>query len=83
MRTVPLLIKIRSTRKMVICFSWILLSCPLLFSGAAKYPDAELLVVQQNAKISGTVVDQDGFPLPSVTVQIKGKTIGVTTDADG
>jgi TonB-dependent SusC/RagA subfamily outer membrane receptor len=33
--------------------------------------------------IRGSVKDADGFPLPGVTVQIKGTNQGTTTDADG
>ena len=38
---------------------------------------------QQN-KISGRVVDKDGFPMPGVTVTVKGKAgVGVATDGEG
>lgn len=47
-----------------------------------------VLVVQmtfaQEAKtISGTVVDQDGLPLPGVNVLVRGTTTGAQTDFDG
>lgn len=46
-----------------------------------------VLVVQmtfaQEQTITGTVVDQDGLPLPGVNVLIKGTTQGVQTDFDG
>src|SRR5690606_29400181 len=37
----------------------------------------------QERTVSGTVVDQTGFPLPGVNVLIKGTTNGVQTDIDG
>ncbi|WP_298652627.1 TonB-dependent receptor [uncultured Proteiniphilum sp.] len=41
-------------------------------------------VAQQRVKISGRVVDQDGFPLPGVAVAIKERPgVGVVTDAEG
>src|SRR5690606_19078219 len=33
--------------------------------------------------ITGTVVDEQGLPLPGVTLQIKGTTTGTTTDMEG
>ncbi|WP_417885988.1 SusC/RagA family TonB-linked outer membrane protein [Zunongwangia sp.] len=46
-----------------------------------------VLVVQftfaQNNKISGTVTDGDGLPLPGVNVILKGSSTGVQTDFDG
>src|SRR5690606_34471034 len=33
--------------------------------------------------ISGTVTDQDGLPLPGVSVVVKGTTIGTVTNAEG
>jgi tetratricopeptide (TPR) repeat protein len=36
-----------------------------------------------NGMISGTVVDDDGLPLPTATVLIKGTTTGTTTDFNG
>ncbi|SET04506.1 TonB-linked outer membrane protein, SusC/RagA family [Draconibacterium orientale] len=37
----------------------------------------------QNNKLSGTVSDSDGLPVPGVTVMIKGTTNGSITDVDG
>ena len=34
-------------------------------------------------KVSGTVKDEHGATLPGVTIQVKGTTLGVVTDADG
>ncbi|NNE78139.1 MAG: TonB-dependent receptor [Pricia sp.] len=36
-----------------------------------------------NAQITGTVLDDDGSPLPGASVVVKGTTIGSTTDFDG
>ena len=38
---------------------------------------------QQQIKLSGTVKDKQGVPLPGVTVIIKGSTTGVSTDSQG
>jgi len=42
----------------------------------------ELYFVQQR-RVTGTVTDSNGMPLPSITVQEKGTTNGVITDFDG
>ena len=41
------------------------------------------LVKQQVESISGTVTDENGEPLPGVSVIVKGTTVGITTDFDG
>lgn len=38
---------------------------------------------EQKKKISGSVKDTKGLPLPGVSVVVKGTTIGIITDADG
>ncbi|MCX6327666.1 MAG: TonB-dependent receptor [Bacteroidia bacterium] len=42
-----------------------------------------LSAFQQQLKITGTVTDEKGSPLPGVTVLVKGTTLGVLTDASG
>ncbi|MBN3582336.1 TonB-dependent receptor [Algoriphagus aestuarii] len=37
----------------------------------------------QQAQVTGTVLDETGFPLPGVTILVKGTTRGATTDLDG
>ncbi|TKG92299.1 SusC/RagA family TonB-linked outer membrane protein [Puteibacter caeruleilacunae] len=37
----------------------------------------------QQKEVKGTVVDEDGEPIPGASVVVKGTTIGVTTDFDG
>lgn len=44
---------------------------------------ASLALAQVQTKVSGTVVDQDGNPLPGVAVMIQGATGGTVTDIDG
>jgi TonB-linked SusC/RagA family outer membrane protein len=39
--------------------------------------------VLQQQKITGTVTDEKGNPLPGVTVKVKGTTLGTLTDASG
>lgn len=43
----------------------------------------ETNVVQQNGKITGTVVDQTGMPVIGANVMVKGTTNGTITDMDG
>ena len=38
---------------------------------------------QETVSLKGKVVDQKGMPLPGVTVQIKGTSLGVATDVNG
>ncbi len=38
---------------------------------------------EKSNKVSGTVKDKQGVPLPGVTIIIKGSTVGVTTDSQG
>ena len=38
---------------------------------------------EQKREISGKVIDNNGLPLPGVSVVIKGTTVGTITDADG
>lgn len=40
-------------------------------------------IVQQENKVTGTVKDASGLPLPGVTVVVKGTTQGTVTNADG
>ncbi|MGM9784755.1 MAG: SusC/RagA family TonB-linked outer membrane protein [Candidatus Cryptobacteroides sp.] len=44
---------------------------------------AALSLNAQNLKISGTVTDSEGNPLPGVTVQVEGTGIGTVTDSEG
>lgn len=39
--------------------------------------------LQQQKKVTGTVVDQLGISIPGVSVQVKGLTVGTVTDIDG
>jgi TonB-linked SusC/RagA family outer membrane protein len=41
------------------------------------------LVSKYEFQVSGTVKDEEGTPLPGVTVVVKGTTIGASTNADG
>ena len=38
---------------------------------------------QEEIKITGKVVDENKMPLPGVTIQLKGTTVGTVTDAEG
>lgn len=70
--------------------SVVLLSC---ITGTVVFPNT-ILAVEGNGvvyvesqqspyKLSGTVVDENGEPIPGVNIAIKGKTLGTITDMDG
>jgi TonB-linked SusC/RagA family outer membrane protein len=42
-----------------------------------------LIESMQSKKISGTVTDESGLPLPGVSIAIKGTTLGTVSDMDG
>nr|WP_323726988.1 TonB-dependent receptor [Petrimonas sp.] len=53
-------------------------------NGVASESNILKIDQQQEIEISGRVVDQDGFPLPGVSITVKNKTgVGITTDAEG
>ncbi len=55
----------------------------ILLSANDATTNGAVNAMQQKGKISGIVVDEEGLPLPGVTVLVKGTTIGVTTNTDG
>jgi len=65
---------------------FLLLSLLLNFQStvqASKNKRTEIVLQQQDLKVRGNVVDPTGYPLPGVTVIIKGTKIGTVTDANG
>lgn len=66
-----------------ILFTLFLLSIP--FNSFAKNSASDILITgsEFQQKVSGTVVDSDGMPLPGVNVLEKGTSNGVMTDFDG
>jgi TonB-linked SusC/RagA family outer membrane protein len=57
------------------------LTCLSLTTGISSASSSETL--QQVKRISGTVTDQTGAPLPGVSVIAKGTTVGMVTGIDG
>ncbi|WP_167607711.1 SusC/RagA family TonB-linked outer membrane protein [Maribellus sediminis] len=62
----------------------------LLFLAGAKFTNAsspvkenDVIVSQQDVRISGTITDESGEPLPGVTVLVKGTSTGVVSDYSG
>ena len=53
------------------------------YAGAKGASSANSVNAQQQKVISGVVNDQAGQPLPGVTIQVTGTTVGVLTDANG
>ena len=70
--------------KRIMLVLFMILSFNLL--GTYAYADSKDLNIsddQQQVRISGTIVDSDGNPLPGVNVIVKGTTIGTATDING
>jgi TonB-linked SusC/RagA family outer membrane protein len=57
----------------------LMLLCAILFAFSLSSYAASL----QQVPVTGTVTDTNGEAIPGVTVTVKGKTIGTTTDVDG
>lgn len=60
-------------------FQLAIVSTPCLESSAKPLPTA----IYQQVKVSGTVTDESGTPLPGVGVRVKGENTGAATDAAG
>jgi len=60
----------------------LLLTCPVPILASDNQSNVSS-AQQQQATISGTVIDEQGEPLPGVSVAIKGATTGTVSDADG
>lgn len=54
---------------------------PLLF--ALSFFFFQALYAQERVSVRGKVTDEEGLPMPAVSVKIKGKAEGVSTDAEG
>src|SRR5690606_26608147 len=64
------------------------LSVMLVIIPARSHPslnwaEGYLLEFQADATVKGQIVDVNGAPLPGVTIQLQGTTIGTVSDADG
>ncbi|MGV8091109.1 MAG: SusC/RagA family TonB-linked outer membrane protein [Mangrovibacterium sp.] len=72
-------------RKIVMAFLFLLLLPKISFPDSTeKIRNASVSMTQQKIKISGRVVDKDGFPMPGVSIILKGKTgVGTITDPEG
>ena len=71
---------------MLFLMAFLFINMPYLYaenisSGSASDGGAYLL--QQNRIVTGKVVDQDGEPIPGVTVMVKGTSAGTITDING
>ncbi len=52
-------------------------------SKPVTYTDEVIEVVDTNIEITGTVTDENGEPMPGVTVIVEGTNVGTVTDIDG
>ncbi|WP_346854023.1 TonB-dependent receptor [uncultured Draconibacterium sp.] len=55
----------------------------IVFPAEGKGVSTSPSATPQDKTISGKVVDEDGIPLPGVSVIVKGTTIGIVTNLDG
>ncbi|MDR2039386.1 MAG: TonB-dependent receptor [Bacteroidales bacterium] len=72
----------------IISLSILLLPNPSFSNEVENNKDSEgkalIAVAQSSIRISGRVVDKDGFPIPGVAINVKGKPeIGTVTEQDG
>lgn len=79
----------KESRNMLLLLSGVLSAYPghsLLANKADMSTTENLSIissVMQNQEVKGTVIDEAGEPLIGVNIQLKGTTIGATTDFDG
>lgn len=79
----------KESRNMLLLLSGVLSAYPghsLLATKANMSTTEKSLIissVMQNQEVKGTVIDEAGEPLIGVNIQVKGTTIGATTDFDG
>lgn len=70
--------------KLTVLISFIMTSVAWAnFSPNDPSTNLESMSLQQEKKITGTVVDADGNPIPGVSVILKGTTTGITTGVNG
>jgi len=55
----------------------------IIFPTESKVNSTTNTVSPQGKSISGKVIDEEGLPLPGVSVIVKGTTVGIVTDIDG
>lgn len=55
----------------------------IVFPAEEKSKSTTPSVAPQEKTIKGTVIDEDGVPLPGVSVVVKGTTVGIVTNIDG
>src|SRR5690606_38481126 len=55
----------------------------VVFPKEVEATASERIAAQQQRTVSGKVIDEEGMPLPGVSVVVQGTTTGVVTDIDG
>jgi len=70
-------------RKLLVAFCLATAMAPLNGAMAAIIPVGVISNERADIKVTGTVVDKAGIPVPGVSVQVKNSTNGTSTDADG
>ncbi len=68
---------------MIILLFLIAFNVPGISSNPDSDKKSDLTALIQQAKVTGKVTDEQGNPMPGVSVQIEGTTLGTLTDANG
>ena len=54
---------------------------PHIYAGTSEHKAVEVL--QKNVKVKGTILDENGLPIPGANILVKGTTVGTISDVDG
>jgi len=74
---------LRDIEKSKVLFKLSLIGFFFFVTTVTSYSFAKIVEISQQQSVSGKVEDSNGQSLPGVTIVIKGKTTGTTTDYDG
>lgn len=74
---------LRDMEKSKVLFKLSMISFFFFVTTVTSHSSAKIVEISQQQSLSGKVEDSNGQSLPGVTIVIKGKTTGTTTDYDG
>lgn len=80
MRKTSYLGKLRPLRMALVMMA---LFCAPVFTGMTSLSAQQQSVQTNQKRISGTVKDEQGIPLPGVNIKVQGSSLGTITDMDG
>lgn len=72
---------VNSKQTWMLLFVFFALGVQTCFATAGEKDDSA--IIQQDVKITGTVVDESNTPIPGVSIIVQGTTMGTVTDIDG